>query len=96
MFENLRCYGTFQAHSKVKITIAFEMRNNVFTPSRKPQRFCNIFVDRLLSSTVACFQPLGMEDFSIPSKNVDSSVASNIFNARLNYAGTNQFVGGVF
>ncbi|XP_022786019.1 uncharacterized protein LOC111326318 [Stylophora pistillata] len=42
----------------------------------------------------ACFQPLGMEDFSIPSKNVDSSVASNIYNVRLNYAQRNQFVGG--
>ena len=43
----------------------------------------------------ACFQPLGMEDFSIPGENVKSSVKDNIFNTRLNYDGS-QFYGGAY
>ena len=44
----------------------------------------------------ACFQPLGMEDFSIPRENVKSSILDNIFNTRLNYEGNNQFSGGTY
>ena len=54
------------------------------------------FTTVVLFAIAACFQPLGMEDQSIPKQNVKSSVQDNIFNAGLNYAGRNQFVGGVY
>lgn len=56
----------------------------------------NIILFVLFFAIVACFQPLGMEDQSIPKQNVKSSVQDNIFNAGLNYAGRNQFVGGAY
>ena len=59
---------------------------------------CTDFIDSqsCVYTIAACFQPLGMEDFSIPKENVQSTIHSNIFNARLNYEGSSQFNAGAY
>ncbi|KAL9983324.1 hypothetical protein ACROYT_G005476 [Oculina patagonica] len=86
----------FSGNSDTSGVVTHNLRNPViarYVRFRPVNWFNRICIRVEIYGCKAYFQPLGMEDFSIPKQNINSNVQHNIFNTRLNYGG-NQFVGG--